>query len=376
MTASPAPADEAAWLLALERAADDGTLPDLDPVAPDTLDRALRSLADRRRAGAVPLLTRLAAEAPAKQHRKAARRALYRLEQAGVAVPPPPPATPRRPVIAREPERATRAWVSGVDGTGSRGVWVLLEGGLGGGLALASMIVSDEAGILDAAGGPTTRKRLETEVAELARAPGLPWVETTPGHVARLVAEALEAHARAGTAPPADVERWRPMLAGQADDAVPAEAEADPALVDRSAELLERPELAGWFVDPGLVHEDAVQLLGARESRLVLSEQVKAEREAAIVDAVIERLFDEPGRQRWAGRLVETGRVLRLAGRPDPVPLMEATAAALRDAGRPARAIPFVRALASRGLELAAEVALGRARLAEVSRAPRSRRPA
>jgi hypothetical protein len=74
--------------------------------------------------------------------------------------------------------------------------------------------------------------------------------------------------------------------------------------------------------------------------------------------------------------LRETARVLRLAGRSDAVALLEATAAALADAGRPARAIPFVRALASRGLELAAEVTLGRARLADVSRAPRTRRPA
>jgi hypothetical protein len=129
-------------------------------------------------------------------------------------------------------------------------------------------------------------------------------------------------------------------------------------------------------VDPGAVHEDAVQLLGARESRLVVSDQVKAEREAAIVDAVIERLFDDRSRERWAHRLQETADVLRRAGRPDPVALMEATAAALQDAGRPARGIPFVRALASRGLELAGEVTLGRARLDDVSRAPRTRRPA
>jgi hypothetical protein len=48
-------------------------------------------------------------------------------------------------------------------------------------------------------------------------------------------------------------------------------------------------------------------------------------------------------------------------------------AAALADVERPATAIPFVRALAGRGLEMAAEVALGRARPDEVSRAPARR---
>jgi hypothetical protein len=241
--------------------------------------------------------------------------------------------------------------------------------------------VNDEAGILDVTGGPTTRKRLDAQVATLAREPGLPWIETEPSHALGLVAAALALHARAGTRPPAGFEHWRRLLDLEA--AAPAEAAEAPAapppdllLVERSAELLEIPALGGWFLDPGAIQDDALQLLEARESRLVLSDQMKAEREAAIVDAVVERLLGPDARRRWAARLLETARVLGASPGEAPAALISATAAALADVERPARSVPFARALALRGLDMAAEVALGRARPADVSRAPRSMRPA
>jgi hypothetical protein len=48
-------------------------------------------------------------------------------------------------------------------------------------------------------------------------------------------------------------------------------------------------------------------------------------------------------------------------------------AAAFADPGREPTANPVARALTQRGLELAGEVTLGRARLADVTRAPRAR---
>jgi hypothetical protein len=62
-----------------------------------------------------------------------------------------------------------------------------------------------------------------------------------------------------------------------------------------------------------------------------------------------------------------------MTGRGEAAAIAGATAAALADLGRPATGIPFARALAARGLEMATEVALGRARLDDVSRAPARR---
>src|SRR5439155_633907 len=82
----------------------------------------------------------------------------------GTGTPPPAPAP--RPVVERAAERATRAWASGVDGSGSRALWILFEGGFGG-AALCSLIVNDTAGMLEVAGGEITKRRLEAELAAL-----------------------------------------------------------------------------------------------------------------------------------------------------------------------------------------------------------------
>jgi hypothetical protein len=373
--ASPSKQDrEAACLQSMERALAAGSVPDLGDYAPEVLDGALRALVKRQGAAAAPLLRAIAERAPGKDIRKMARLAIYRLEQAGIPVPPASGRPPSGPVVRLEAERPVRAWLSGIDGTGSRAVWILFEGGLGGRLSLCSLILNDEAGILEAAGGAITRKRLESELRALREHQKLPWVETDPARACALVGEALGLHARQGTEPTAEFSRWRPLFgspeAVEADEAPAAPAEVNGAMLERSPELLDLPELLGWFVDPASTHEDALALLQARESRLVVSDQIKAERESAIVDSVIDKLFTADARRRWSRRLREMALIFRATERHEPAELAESTAAALADLGREARTIPLVRGLALRGLTMGAEVALGRVKLADVSRAP------
>src|SRR5216117_3072939 len=211
------------------------------------------------------------------------------------AAPGPAP----RPVVERAAERATRAWASGVDGSGSRALWILFEGGFGG-AALCSLIVNDTAGMLEVAGGEITKRRLEAELAALRSSQKLPWVECDPARAVGLVAEALALHAAEGTAPPDAFARWRRLFDGAAAPAPPRLPAADPALVERSAALAELPEMAGWFLDPEAVQVDAVELLAARESRLVVSDTIKAEREDAIVGRVIARELGSEARRCWA----------------------------------------------------------------------------
>jgi hypothetical protein len=361
---------DGACLQSLERALASGEPPELSGCTGAIFDGALRELIRRHGASAAPLLRALAEQVPAKDLRKIAKLAIYRLEQAGVAVPPAA-VGPMRPVVARQAEHAVRSWLSGIDGSGSRAVWILFEGGLGGGLMLCSLILNDESGILEVAGGPITRKRLDRELAALREHQKLPWVEGDPSRVCQLVSEAIALHAHLGTEPPPGFARWRRLFTSASPE--PADATAptpiDPALLERSETLAELPELAGWFVEPALVQEDGLALLQARESRLVVSNQIRAEREEAIVDAVIDRIFTAETRARWARRLHEMTLIFRATERDEPAQLAASAAAALDDPSRTARSIPLVRALSRRGIEMAAEVALGRVKLADVSRA-------
>ena len=385
MTA-PAPRDEAAsCLAALEAALAGGDPPALARVSPAALDAALRDLTKRHGAGALPLLERLADAAPDKDHRRAVRRALYRLEQSGLRPPRTAVAVPARPVVTRAAEHPVRAWLSGIDGSGSRAAWILFEGGLGGGLRLCSLILNDEAGIMDAAGGPIARKRLEAELRGLRESQKLPWVEVDGRRACALVADALALHERLGTVPPPEFARWKKLIGEAQPKAsrtdietkltadMPTPVAATSNLLEASATLLDLPELMGWFIDPARVQHEALAMLQVRESRLVVSDQIKAEREASIVDGVVEAQFPDAARRRWAARLREMAEIFRITGRLEPAAMAEQTAAALADAARPATAIPFARALAARGIEMASEVALGRTRLADVSRTPARR---
>jgi hypothetical protein len=311
------------------------------------------------------VLDALTSERTDRAVRKAARLAVYRLGQRGVQ-PPPRPAP--KPVIERRAERAARAWLSAVDGSGSRAVWVLFDVATGG-LALCSLIVNDEVGIVDAAGGEISKKRLATELATLRASQKLPWVEVEPPRALQAVGEALSAHRTRGTSPPAAFQRWERFFAPADPEPLPDGA-ADPMLVERAPTLLELPEMVGWFLDPERVQADALDVLQTRETKLVVSDQIKAEREAAIVARVVEREFDAGARRRWAHRLAEMVFVFQATARPEQAALAEAAARALGDDTREARDDPFARALAQRALEIAGEVALGRLSAAEVSRKP------
>src|SRR3989449_4559773 len=181
----------------------------------------------------------------------------------------------------------------------------------------------------------------------------------------------LALHAAEGTAPPEAFARWRGLFDGAAAPAPPRLPAADPALVERSAALAELPEMAGWFLDPEAVQVDAVELLAARESRLVVSDQVKAEREDAIVGRVIARELGPEARRRWARRLAEMSLVFDATGRADLGALARAAAAALADPDADAGRHPFARALARRALDVPAGVASGRRRPSGDRRQPR-----
>lgn len=330
------------------------------------LEERLRAFANAHGADALPALTRLADSAPGRPVRRAAKRALYRLAQRGVV---PAPAPPPAPVVQRRAPRAVRAWLSGIDGSGSRAVWILFEGPYGGG-ALCSLILNDVIGITEVAGGDITKRRLEAELASLRAAQKLPWVETDPARGVGLVAESLQIHRERGTAPPPAFGRWQAFFTGAEAPEPPPSPVADAELLARSDELLGLPELGGWFLDPETVQSDALEIQETRQSRLVVSDQIKAERLDAILRRVIEREFAPEIRRRWARRLVEMAWIFGATDRPEQAAIASAAAAEFVESDASPLRHPLARALAQRALELAGEVAAGRLRAADVSRRP------
>jgi hypothetical protein len=341
-------------------------------------DRPDRAIAAAHALGTLPLpeaaqaLEAAEGRAATKPVRTAARRALYRLRQAGVdrpvAVSSP---TPRRIALGD-------AWASAIDGTGGRGLWLTLAGPYGESTLLAA-VLSDEIGLLDFSTGAMPKKRIDEQLRAVQAESPLPWV-SVPASWAWATLVAAAERTRAGDRPvPPDLRAWIERLGIPAAEPapvyarLPAEPAGEPALLERSGALLALPELAGWFLDPGGVASEALEWLQTKESRLVVSEQIKAERLTALIDRILERHFDEPTRRRWQGRLEDEAYVLWALGRTEEARDLVAVARALGDPAAALGRIPFLRALVERSLEIAGEVATGRLSAAAATRAPRPR---
>src|SRR4051794_13171055 len=151
--------NQASGLLAAPPEADIAS--QFDAAAAETPGGALAlidALGASRDEAAGRVLTALAQAAPAKEQRKAARRALHRLRSAGiaVAVPVAAPAEPSLPAI-QDTLRPTQAMVTAPDGVGSRLLWLLFERPRSGSLVLFNLAINDVVGLKDVLIDDTTR---------------------------------------------------------------------------------------------------------------------------------------------------------------------------------------------------------------------------
>jgi hypothetical protein len=267
---------------------------------------------------------------------------------------------------------------SAVDGTGSRGLWLTLAGPYGERTLLAA-VLSDELGLLDFSAGAMPKKRIEEQLRAVQAEGPLPWVPVPARWAWATLVAAAERARTAGGPVPAELSHSIERLGAPAPEPapvyarLPAAAAEDAGSLERSAALLALPELTGWFLDPAGVSSEALEWLQARESRLVVSEQIKAERLASLVDRIVETHFDGPARRRWQARLEDQAYVLLALGRTLEAQSAVTVARALADPADSLRRIPFLRALVERSLEIAGEVATGRLSVDAASRAPRAR---
>src|SRR5262249_38079456 len=159
-------------------------------------------------------------------------RALYRLRQAGIdrRAPALPAATPRIGLA--------EAWMSAVDGTGARGLWLTLAGPYGERTLLAAML-SDEIGLMDFSAGAISKKLVEERRHALQAESPLPWVAVPPSWAWAMLVGAVERVRATGGAVDPEVDHWIERLGRPpAEPApiharLPAGASPDPALLEQ-----------------------------------------------------------------------------------------------------------------------------------------------
>lgn len=335
----------------------------------------LVALGRSRQAPAGPVLQAIDDDAALKELRKEARRSLHRLRGAGVAVPRRV-ARPAGLPATEQRAQIVEAWTSIADGVGSRVLGILASRPLGG-MYFTAVLLNDVVGLKGCRLDETTRKRLRGDFPQWREDVGLPLVPVPPDYARQLLGEALELNGESGFPVPRGFEAYRRAIVEPTrpfeqalvyEDISAAEAKLNPELLKESPSLLDEPEMRSWFFGFDQVRTLALELLQASQSRIVLSEQLRAERQEGIVARAIRDVVDPPLRRGLRRRLEEAAYVLLKTDRS--LQARRAVAAAQSMAEESLTLSPFLRALMERSLDLAGEVETAKVPVDLVRRSP------
>jgi hypothetical protein len=314
-------------------------------VAPDRLAKMLSADSTIGAAlagllGEVPRREHAALLAAAEAHthgamRREIRRALFRLQRAGIEPPGTDVARPAEQPAAVELE----GWLSHVDGRGDCLMWLTRPAPAG--LILLSARLNDRTGLGDLGMYEISRRQLRIQRQDLADRHGIRMTRVEWRYIDARLAAARDAR-QAGAPSYASLRtRLTDDPPGSADVPIhrhiPRES-IDAALVEASTELLEVPELRSWLPAVTELEPYAREILDAQSSPLVLSRHQQDDRMAGIVtrattelypvDLISGRLeaiayyFWASGRERSARIALAVVDALRSGTTPHAVPLL------------------------------------------------------
>src|SRR5581483_6640142 len=287
--------DPASALDALERSW--GREPDVEAAAVAWLGAAGGADAGAR-------LQALAPRTESKAVKTEIRRALYRLEQRGLWSPPSAAPPPSARHLLGPADDEPEAWLSEIDPTGTRLLWMARRAGDG--VASLSAVVNDVAGILEFHAGETTRKALRQAHRDLASRSKIALVEAPWRHVDALLAEA---HEKSDQERFADVTRARRVIAPErapGDIPAPVDSLLDRAAVAADADALRasaealraRGAGSGWLLPAEWLTPVVEAVDAARTSLVVVSPAQQEERAREALEHGLADALAAPERRR------------------------------------------------------------------------------
>jgi hypothetical protein len=356
----PETLDLVAALLEGELTQRESLLREADPAA---LEAALKQLGERREVAAAEVLALVDLVVEDRGLRKSARRELHRLRSVGVRTQEPQPSRAGQEVpsaVGRLEATipVSQAWVTDIDPSGSRALWLLGERPLGG-VWFAALLLNDQRGLQDMNLVDTTRKRFLKELDQNRGAAGT-WV-TVPGDYAlQLVREAVDLTREVGGGLPTRYRALRDVF-GEATAAPeralvyetirPVEASFNPDWLEESPRLLAEPEVAGWHVTvPTELRTRALDVARGPAAGLLVPGHTPEQHALQLIADAAHQALTPLVRRAVRRRLEETGYIFVATDRLAAARLTVAAARALDDPAIPPERHPFVRLLLGAGL--------------------------
>ena len=302
-----------------------------------------------RRSGPAEVLS----ASPDREVAKAARRALYRLRSAGVAIAERtrPSDTPV-PAVPGTGAESAPGFASLPDGTGQRAL--LLAQPVRGGVEVVEALVSDELGLLSLSRAEMARGAWR----KLARSPEMERLLPLPFAEGRaLLAEAIRSNLATRTPFPPDSDVALRHLGVEAATEelapLPPPEDGDAALAVESGALHREPEVAAWLPPEPELKRLALRVDEVRTSPLALSPEQQAEALRERVRGQAEEFFDPARRRLYARRLWTVASGMERRGAEHEARVARATARRMFH-GAPGLFPPFAEQLFGKVLALMA----------------------
>jgi len=271
-------------------------------------------------------------ESAVKGLAKAARKALYSLKSAGVAVPersrPAEPAPAAAGEDAADDFEWLPCWLSAPTGLGERGM-LAVRPQPGGGLEIAQVVISDEKGITSVQSAEVNRSAYRKQVREMRSEFPIRALEIALEEAKAILAESAALNAASGHPYPPRTElvlRHFGITPTKPPADLPAPAPEDERTATQAASLHHEPESQGWLPPEPELKVLAQKMDVVVTSPLQLTPVQKEEQLRGVIRSAAAELFTPKVRKIYARRLWHLGDFYERTARDELANLARAEA--------------------------------------------------
>lgn len=293
-----------------------------------------------------------------KDIQKAIRKAIFRLKRNGIDIPDQEEEKESTLIFSKPESDEPRAYLGPIDGTGSRGVLIMLpqiprdvDVGIG--------VTSSEAGITYFICDRCSKKRAR-ELKDLFFQQTGKAVKTSLSHAATVMEHAYKKNELSTVESSGDYLKLRPWILENVSllsrpavsDFIRPEDHSEDILTESEIKrLLEHELMETWIITPENIQPVLEEIFSVEESPIIISEGQKKNRINEIKEKAVRDLFPNEERLRVKGDLEEMAYVFFKLGDEVMSHLSMATAYALDDQDSIIRINPFLRVYLERSLD-------------------------
>ena len=319
----------------------------LDPASPDVIARlreifgkgkdvdlavifALGKIADP---AAVIALAEIEKKTTDKEVKKEIRRSLFKLSQRGLVIPREENLEAKTAALSFTRAPTAEAYMSSVDGSGGRLIWIAKPQPPRG-LQVLQAMFNDREGLQRVGGAQIPRKELRKMTAEIKAQHGITMIPVPWEYADAVIYDGFEKAKALGRSGLENFHELRAVINTNKPAAQkhPVYRKFDVGTVregawrELSRRLLDEPELQYWILDADWVQPLLSQIHEAQTSRLVLNPVQKEERVAGIVRDAVKMICSGESGHILQRRLEDMALYFSETGRPDQAGLALAVA--------------------------------------------------